>query len=76
MLTGRRDNMLRAWPHVGDNGWRKSSYSLSNGECVEVSAAGDMVAVRDSKNLDEGKPLVCLTTDWRAFITAVKKNAA
>ncbi|MBW8484013.1 DUF397 domain-containing protein [Actinomadura sp. PM05-2] len=35
--------------------WRKASRSLSNGgECVELAATADLVAVRDSKSLDTG----------------------
>jgi hypothetical protein len=37
---------------VGDNdGWRKSSYSMSNGHCVETArlAGGAGVGVRDSQ---------------------------
>jgi hypothetical protein len=30
--------------------WRKSSFSLANGDCVEVAVTADAVAVRDSKN--------------------------
>jgi hypothetical protein len=55
--------------------WRKSSYSSSNGgNCVEVafSLAG-AVAVRDSKNPDDGT-LVLSPTAWRALIASVKAS--
>lgn len=49
-------------------GWRKASYSNSNGgNCVEV--AGNLpgiVAVRDSKD-PHGPALVFTVSDWQAF---------
>jgi hypothetical protein len=55
------------------SGWRKSSYSNSDGgSCVEVVdgyAAG--VPVRDSKN-PAGPALVFPTSGWSSFIAAVK----
>jgi hypothetical protein len=51
--------------------WRKSSYSSSNGQCVEVASAGPVIAVRDSK--DPGGPvLLCSPAEMAAFITGVK----
>jgi hypothetical protein len=32
--------------------WRKSSYSLANGNCVEVGTGQALVAVRDSTDPD------------------------
>jgi uncharacterized protein DUF397 len=52
--------------------WRKSSYSGSEGNCVEV--AGDLpgaVAVRDSKN-PEGPGLVFNPDTWTAFVSRVR----
>jgi hypothetical protein len=55
--------------------WRKASYSTSNGgECVEVGSAGDVVAVRDSKDPD-GPKLVFGRTEWKAFAARVKADA-
>jgi hypothetical protein len=49
--------------------WRKSSYSCSNGNCVEV-AADNGVHVRDSK-LGDGSPILSFSTDsWEQFVTA------
>lgn len=31
--------------------WRKSSYSDHNGDCVELAETGDVVSLRDSKDL-------------------------
>lgn len=46
--------------------WRKSSYSNQNGACVEV--ASSLERVRDSKNPDG--PV--LTVDLAAFLGAIK----
>jgi hypothetical protein len=57
--------------------WRKSSRSSggTQGECVEVAAsAGQVVAMRDSKNPDGG--VLCFTrSEWAAFLGRVKTGA-
>lgn len=53
--------------HLHDLTWHKSSYSSSNGQCVEVAAVGADIAVRDSKNPD-GPVLVFGAEEWRAFV--------
>lgn len=51
--------------------WRKSSYSGSQGNCVEVAEGfADAVAVRDSKNPD-GPALVFARRAWTAFVGQV-----
>jgi hypothetical protein len=52
--------------------WRKSSYSGSGNDCVEVafSHAGG-VAVRDSKNPD-GARLAFTAAEWDAFAAGVQ----
>jgi len=50
--------------------WRKSAAS-GNGNCVEVAAADDLVAVRDSKNRN-GAVLYYTPAEWQAFLTGVK----
>lgn len=49
--------------------WRKSSYSNSFSNCVEV-AVGGCVRVRDSKN--PGPELAFTPQAWAAFLAAVK----
>ena len=49
--------------------WRKSSASGS-GNCVEVTADGDSILVRDTKNRDGGT-LSFTETEWDAFLSGV-----
>jgi predicted secreted Zn-dependent protease len=55
--------------------WRTSSYSASNGECVEVAALGrSTMGVRDSK--DRHGPVLSFTTkEWRTFVAGVHAGA-
>jgi hypothetical protein len=53
--------------------WRKSSYSASNQECVEVALAIDATAVRDMKDRELGQLKVSLAA-WTALIDAMKRN--
>jgi hypothetical protein len=52
--------------------WRKSSYSGTQGNCVEVATSrSGMVAVRDSK--DAGGPLLVVKREaWATFIAHIK----
>lgn len=51
--------------------WRTSSYSASNGECVEVAALDrSRMGVRDSK--DRRGPVLSFTTkEWSSFVAGV-----
>lgn len=54
--------------------WRTSSYSTSSGgNCVELGALSEGVAVRDSKHRD-GAVLRYSRTDWASFIAAAKSG--
>lgn len=55
------------------SGWRKSSYSLSNGHCVEVSRLDGGVGVRDSKNMN-GPVLRIEARAWTAFLENIKNS--
>jgi hypothetical protein len=67
---------------VGDNadecdpggGWRKSSYSMSNGQCVETARlAGGRIGVRDSKST-EGLVLRFEPATWAAFLAKFRTS--
>ncbi len=67
---------------AGDNGdesnlggdWRKSSYSMSNGHCVETARlAGGHIGVRDSKAA-EGLVLRFEPGTWSAFLAEVRAS--
>jgi hypothetical protein len=52
--------------------WRKSSYSQSNGHCVEVTRLADgRIGVRDSKTAD-GPVLPFEPGIWAAFLTELR----
>lgn len=52
--------------------WRTSSFSGSNGQCVQVAFLdGGDVAVRDSKNA-EGPALIFTPGEWKAFVGGVR----
>ena len=51
--------------------WRTSSYSGTNGACVEVADPGPQVLVRDTK--DREGPVLAFPPDaWRRFSGRVK----
>jgi Domain of unknown function (DUF397) len=55
--------------------WRKSSYSGTHGNCVEVARnLPGVIAVRDSKNPD-GPKLLVSPAGWRAFVRDLKVGA-
>jgi hypothetical protein len=50
--------------------WRKSSYSSDSiGNCVEVGAASDWRAVRDSKVGSSGPVLLFSVENWNSFVS-------
>lgn len=54
--------------------WIKSSYSMTNGNCIEVSGLSrDRIGVRDSKN-PRGPILDFTPTEWCAFVRGVRSD--
>ena len=53
------------------SGWRKSSYSGNQTNCVEVGRLGDTTAVRDTKNRDAGW-ISATPAQWADFLAALK----
>lgn len=58
---------------LGRATWRKSSYSASSGDCVELAHTEAVFGVRDSKNADG--PLLALAAEpGLTFLNAVKSG--
>lgn len=53
--------------------WRKATYSIGNGECVEVALLAGGVAVRDSGD-PHGLVLRYSAESWRSFIAREKNK--
>ena len=73
------DEMSADWPEnswaaaAAQVPWRKSSWSASNGNCVEVATLRHgLVGVRDSKEAGRGPVLVFEGAAWMSFIESVK----
>lgn len=54
--------------------WRKSCYSGSSSNCVEVAYLPNAAAIRDSKNPDGGA-LVLDERTWASLLSAVRSGA-
>jgi hypothetical protein len=55
--------------------WIKSSYSMTNGNCIEVAGlSGELIGVRDSKN-PAGPVLGFRPAEWDAFVGDLRNDA-
>ena len=56
---------------VDSAGWRTSSYTGTNGNCVEVGGAAGIVLTRDTKDRD-GVALSIPSNAWASFIASLR----
>jgi hypothetical protein len=59
--------------HQGEIGinWRKSAYSVNNGNCTEVASTAGTVLVRDSQDPD-GLVLRYAASSWMSFLEVAR----
>lgn len=63
--------MSKTGQHQGTLVWRKSSYSVANGQCVEAAAVLQAVVVRDTVSRARGQ-LRFSAEAWREFTARIK----
>jgi hypothetical protein len=68
---GKERIMSSAQPEPGQLNWRKARRSMNHGDCVEVAASAEKIAVRDSKKPDGGW-ITCSPRSWRMFVEEIK----
>jgi hypothetical protein len=64
------DGAVPPKPVFDESNWRKTSYSLGNGQCIEAVSADGRVGVRDSK-ARQSPVIVFSAGEWQAFISTV-----
>jgi hypothetical protein len=58
-------------PDLSRADWRRSTYSGSNGNCVEAGTDGAVVLVRDTKDREAGT-LAFTANAWASFTASLK----
>jgi hypothetical protein len=54
------------------SGWRVATYTGGQGNCVEVGTSASVVAVRDTKERNDGPQLRFDLLTWRMFTQRLK----
>jgi hypothetical protein len=52
--------------------WRVATYTGGQGNCVEVGKSATTIAVRDTKNRENGPVLRFAPSSWRVFTQRLK----
>ena len=65
------DGAVPPKPVFDESDWRRTSYSIGNGQCIEAAVSADgRVGVRDSK-VQLSPVIVFSAGEWHAFISTV-----
>lgn len=55
-------------------GWRTSSYSQGQNDCIEIATVPEWVGIRDSKLAADAPRLALDTSAWRAFLREMRRH--
>ena len=61
------------YPLPQGHAWKKSSFSMANGACVEVAFVREIVYIRDSNGLSDAT-LTVTEEEWLTFIRIIKSG--